>query len=95
MCLYSLSEGGEQRNHLNTERDPNLDTNTLLYLHSIWVQPKHLHSLLAAIMDIYLYIYIFVILIFEILADEFCQQNLDGVEECEGNINKDPEVQFF
>ena len=46
-------------------------------------------------MDIYLYIYIFVILIFEILADEFCQPNLDGVEECEGNINKDPEVQNF
>ena len=46
-------------------------------------------------MDTYLFLYIFGILILKTLADEFCQQNLDGLEECEGNINKDPEVQFF
>ena len=62
---------------------------------SIWVQPKHFRPLLLAkIMDIYLFLYIFVILIFKTLADEFCQQNIDGVEECEENINKDPEVLF-
>ena len=46
-------------------------------------------------MDIYLFLYNFGILILKTLADEFCQQNLDGLEECEGNINKDPEVQFL
>ena len=46
-------------------------------------------------MDIYLFLYIFGTLILKTLADEFCQQNLDGLEECEGNINEDPEVQFF
>ena len=43
-------------------------------------------------MHVYLFLYILVILILKTLADEFCQQNIDGVEECEENINKDPEV---
>ena len=41
----------------------------------------------------YLFLFLHIGLqIIRAMADEFCQQSLDGGETCEGDMNKDPEV---